>query len=259
MKTYLNKITLSKNSRGCYILDTVKGCKHNCYNDCYAKNIAGRYGMEFSKPVNREFEKDTRQLCLFGFTDTKHEYKIIKAIEKIDMPFVRIGEMGDPSENWEHTIGVCRIISQAKKPIVIITKHWHEIPDKLLEQIQKLNITINTSVSALDSFYETDYRLYQYHRLKSFCNSVLRVVSCDFNKDNPEGHIRAAIQKELFKNDKVIDTVFRSTAKNPLVVNGVINTKKVKFLRSSVIASVFNDKTYFGGCKACPEQCGISS
>ena len=258
MKTYKEKITLNRNSRGCYILDTVKGCRYNCYGDCYAKNIAGRYGFDFASPIKRDFTRDTRQLCLFDFQDTKHEYETIKAIEKINMPFVRIGEMGDPSEDWQHTINICKIISQAKKKIVIITKHWHEIPDRLLEQIKGLHITINTSVSALDSFYEVDYRLFQFHRLKGFCNSVLRVVSCNFNLNNSEGMIRAAVQKELFKNDKVIDTVFRPSAKNSFVINGTIHAEKIKFLKSKVLASVFNKGVYFGACKSCPDMCGVS-
>lgn len=259
MKNFKDRITLTKNGRGCYIIDTVKGCKYNCYGDCYAKNIANRYKINFIKPVKRSFYKDTRQLFLFGFYDTKHENKIIRDIEKIDMPFVRIGEMGDPSESWEHTIDVCKIISKAKKKIVIITKHWNELSENLLNEIKRLDITINTSVSALDNVHERDYRIFQYHRLKNYCNSVLRIVSCDFNKSNCEGRAKSEIQKELFKNENVIDTVFRPSKQNLLVLNGVIKVKKVKFLKQNVLASVYNKNTYFSGCKNCPEKCGITA
>ena len=47
MKEYLNKISLNKNSRGIYSLDTSVGCasgmaneQGGCYNDCYAAKSA---------------------------------------------------------------------------------------------------------------------------------------------------------------------------------------------------------------------------
>lgn len=265
MKKYKNIITLNKNSRGCYILDTIKGCNvcksekpKGCYENCYAKGMAGRYGFDFSNVAKREFVINGRQLSLFGFIDSAHIRNIIKDLLEIDMPFVRIGEMGDPSEDWEHTINVCKIIAEANKPIVIITKHWNTIPDKLLVEISKMNICINTSISGLDTNKEIEHRLSQYNRLKGACNSVLRIVSCDFNNDNNEGYVRSKTQERLFKNEVVIDTVFRPDLNNPLVINKIINIKKVKFLKSEVIASIFNDKTYFGYCNNCPDMCGIN-
>jgi hypothetical protein len=264
IKEYKPTITLNRNQRGCYILDTVKGCgvcqsdkPNGCYDNCYAKNIASRYGFNFSKPVNRDFYKDTNQLYLFDFSDYRHIDNIIKQIKNIEMPFVRIGEMGDPSENWEHTINTCKTISYAKKPIVIITKHWKTIPDYLLSAISKMDICINTSISALDNDYEIDHRLKQYNKLKKYCNSVLRIVSCDFNTKNYEGCIRSDIQDKLFNNKNVIDTIFRPNLNNQLVKNKVIKIKKVKFLKSNVWASVFNKKSYFGDCANCPDMCGI--
>lgn len=264
MKKYKEKITLNKNGRGCYIIDTIKGCgiclsgkPSGCYDNCYAKNISLRYGFDFSSPVKRDFYRDKDQLYLFNLQDEKHQNKIIKKIMKIEMPFIRIGEMGDPSENWDHTIDVCKIISYAKKPIVIITKHWKTITNDLLREIEKLDICINTSISALDDDYEIEHRLNQFHRLKNYCNSVLRIVSCDFNKKNKEGEIRSIIQNELFKYDKNIDTIFRPNLNNPLVAKKIINVKKVKFLKSNVLASIFNKKTYLGHCDNCPDMCGV--
>lgn len=265
MKNYKGVITLVKNNRGCYILDTVKGCRgvcsknpNGCYGDCYANNIALRYGFDFKTTVKRDFIKDTDQLYLFDFYDMDHQNDIIKQIERIDMPFVRIGEMGDPSVDWEHTINICDIISAAKKPIVIITKHWTSVPDNLLPTVGRINITINTSVSALDDIMDLDYRIGQYERLKPYCNSVLRVVSCDFNKNNEEGQRRYDIQERIFKNDKTIDTVFRPSAKNELITNNIINVKKVNFLKSKVLASVHSDNTYLGYCGDCPDMCGVN-
>lgn len=265
MKTYKPVITLVRNERGCYILDTVKGCSVcgkekplGCYDNCYAKNIASRYGFDFSQTVKREFEHNTAQLYFYGFEDGRHESDIIAQIKKIKMPFIRIGEMGDPSEDWNHTINVCERISFAGKPIVIITKHWKTIPDELLPKLCTFNICINTSISALDSEDEIAHRLAEYNRLKPFCKSVLRIVSCDFNMANKEGAERSAIQTKLFNNEKVIDTVFRPNSSNPLVTNGIINTEKVMFLKQRMLASMHNKSAYFGRCEQCPDMCGIN-
>lgn len=264
MKKYKPEITLIKNNRGCYIIDTVKGCSgvnrknpRGCYGDCYANNIASRYGFDFKNAVNRDFKRDTEQLYLFGFKDQRHENEIIEMIKKINMPFIRIGEMGDPSQDWEHTLNICDIISQAKKKIVIITKHWKSIPENLLPKLKNLDITINTSVSALDDTIDLDYKLDQYNRLKLYCNSVLRIVSCDFNKNNEIGEQKSIIQKMLFKNKNIVDTIFRPSINNIFVAEKIINVKKIKFLKSYVLASVYNDKSYFGDCKNCPDMCGV--
>lgn len=265
MKTYKQLITLNRNSRGCYILDTVKGCSGcnskrplGCYDNCYAQNIASRYGFDFTNTVDRVFDVDEKQLQFFDFKDTEHLSEIIKKIKKIDMPFVRIGEMGDPSENWEHTINVCSAISEAKKPIVVITKHWKTISDSLLDDIRMFDICINTSISALDTNEEIEHRLNQYNRLKPYCNSVLRIVSCDFNTDNEKGRALYNTQEKLFKNVNVIDTVFRPYKDNELVLQGIINVTKVKFLRSDVLASIYNKSAYLGMCNTCPDMCGVT-
>lgn len=265
MKTYNPEITLIKNERGCYILDTIKGCSIcgkskplGCYDNCYAKNIASRYGFDFSHIVKRDFEKDNSQIYFNGFTDTKHESKIIKELKTIDMQFVRIGEMGDPSESWDHTINVCKTISIAKKKIVIITKHWNAIPENIMQDISKLDLCINTSISALDSDSEIEYRLSQYNRLKNVCNSVLRIVSCDFNLENTEGIRRNKIQERLFNNEKTLDTVFRPSSNNKLVTSGIIKAEKVKFLKGKVLASMYNKNAYFGKCDKCHDMCGVN-
>lgn len=263
MKSFKNIITLNKNSRGCYIVDTVKGCRicstkpRGCYDDCYAHNIAFRYRIDFNNPVLRSFITDRTQLYFMNFHDEKHESEIVRQIKKIDMPFIRIGEMGDPSENWEHTINVCRVLSLAKKPIVIITKHWNTLKDSMLRDVEKLGLYINTSISALDSDSEIEHRFNQFNRLKKHCNSILRIVSCDFNCKNKEGIKRRETQEKLFQNDNILDTVFRPSVTNRLVTEGVINVKKVKFLRANVLASVYNNNAYLGDCLHCPDMCGI--
>lgn len=264
MKSFKDRITLIKNSRGCYILDTIKGCSITakdkplgCYDNCYAKLIASRYRFDFSEIIIRKLGNDNSQLRLFDFDDSTQSGNLIEEIRNIDMPFIRIGEMGDPSEDWNHTIEICKKIYIAKKPIVIITKHWNQLTESNLADIKKLDICINTSISALDNKQEIDYRLSQFNRLKNYCKSVLRVVSCDFNSDNIEGFERGKVQEKLLSNYPIIDTVFRPLKTNRLVTDGVINTQKVNFLRSKVLASMHNKNAYMGMCGNCPDMCGI--
>ena len=258
MHVYKDIITLNRNSRGCYILDTVKGCSYaktnpgGCYGDCYANHIATRYGYDFSNPINREFEKETKQIYFNGFEDVAHESEIIRQIKQAEMPFVRIGEMGDPSENWEHTLSVCKAVSISKKPIVIITKHWKKMSEKQEREFSVLPIIFNTSVSILDTHEQLIYRLSQYERLKKTNKSVLRVVTCRFTDKEKENK-----QKELLSNANVIDTVFRPSKANDFLTSGVISAKKIKFLGSSVLASMHDEKTFMGYCKDCPDQCGL--
>lgn len=264
MKTYKNIITLSKNERGIWDLDTVKGCAsgvkdniNGCYGDCYALKTAKRYGIDFSKSIERHF------------IDEQHIKYIVNSIEKIDMPFIRIGCSGDPSENWQHTINIIEKLSNyknlylfnlgTKKEIVIITRHWNVLTDLQLNILSKYNICINTSISALDTPELINKSLEQYNRLKPFCKSVLRVITCDFNKQNKEGIKRNEIQKKLLVNENIIDTVFRPSKNNYFVKNGIINIERARFVNSKQYVSKNNPKAYLGKCKNCAEMCGLNN
>jgi hypothetical protein len=263
MKQYKNIISLSKNERGIWDLDTIKGCKSGllqtkggCYGDCYAFKTAKRYGIDFSKSIERNFESQS------------HLNLIIKQIEKIDMPFIRIGCSGDPSENWEHTISIIdkiRSSSQlslfdvsSKKQIVIITRHWNELTNLQLETLSKFNLCINTSVSALDDDLMIEKSITQYQRLKPYCKSVLRVVTADFNEENEIGKTMAEKQRKLLKNEFIIDTVFRPSKSNYFVTNNIIKVKKMAFMNSVQLISKYNKKTFVGKCSSCLEMCGLN-
>ena len=263
MKTYKSIISLSKNERGIWDLDTIKGCKSGllendkgCYNDCYAFKTANRYSIDFSQSINRYFENET------------HRNLIVKQIEKIDMPFIRIGCSGDPSEDWQHTINIIKQIKEnsqlslfdisSKKQIVIITRHWNTLTDNQLKEIAKYNICVNTSISALDNEHLINKSLNEYERLKPYCKSVLRIVSADFNELNNIGKDKAEIQRKLFKNDLTIDTVFRPSKNNIFVKDGIINVSKMGFMKSKALVSKFNKKTFLGKCNSCLEMCGLN-
>jgi hypothetical protein len=263
MREYKNIISLSKNERGIWDLDTIKGCKsgleeniNGCYNDCYAYKTAKRYGIDFSKSIERNFENEA------------HKKAIINQIEKIDMPFIRIGCAGDPSENWQHTINIIKQLKESsqlslfdissKKQIVIITRHWNALTDLQLNEIAKYNICINTSVSALDNDNLINKSVEQYNRLKPYCKSILRIVSCDFNEDNKIGKTMSETQRKLFKNELTIDTVFRPSKNNPFVKNEIIKVKKMSFMNSKQLISKMDKKAFVGKCKNCLEMCGLN-
>jgi hypothetical protein len=263
MRKYNTAISLIKNKRGIWDLDTIKGCssglKNNplgCYNDCYAYKTAKRYGIDFGVSVER------------NFVDYNHLNQIIKSIENVDMPFIRIGCSGDPSENWEHTLNIISKLKNksqlslfnydSKKQIVIITRHWNKLTESQLNKIKTFNICVNTSVSALDNETLRNECLQQYERLKPFCKSVLRVITCDFNLNNNKGFELSLIQNDLLNNDFVIDTVFRPSKSNEFVVNNIINTSKMAFMRSITLVSKFNKKAYLGKCGTCLEMCGLN-
>ena len=252
MREYSNKIALIKNSRGIYCLDTSIGCysgmnsfEGGCYGDCYSAKSAKIYGYDFSKTILR------------NFTDRKHRSEIITKIGNSKLDFIRIGCSGDPSENWDHCIKIINEIKNSNKQIVIITKHWNKLENKHLEFLSKLNICFNTSVSALDKIEQLESNLSEYKRIKAYCKSILRIVSCDFNKENKEGFKLALVQDILFKNEDVIDTIFRPSKKNKLVTDGIINTKQGVFNGSKQLMSKYNKKTYSGKCSACLEMCGV--
>lgn len=265
MKEYSNSISLIRNSRGVYCLDPSMGCysgtrqsKKGCYNECYAEKSARLYGYDFTKTVLRNFD------------DEFHKQSIISEINRIKMPFIRMGCSGDPSENWKHTISICKQINIGTKTnqfylyrngfnkgvnIVIITKHWNLMTNDELSEISNYNVIFNTSISALD---ENIFKLiHEYERIGNYTKSILRMVTFDFNKKNELGYYYDQLQSDILSKYKVLDTVFRCSKNNPLVRDGIINTKKSKFLGKTINVSKNNKKTYLGKCDTCLEMCGI--
>lgn len=252
MKEYLPSISVNRNGRGVLCLDTIVGCPSGmanepggCYGDCYAANAAKRYGYDFSKPVLRDFE------------GAWHVHQILHKINNSSAQFVRIGCIGDPSEDWEHTCKIMFQIEWCRKEIVIITRHWNLLTDAQLIYLSGLNLCINTSISALDKPAVRERCLAQYHRIKPHLKSVLRIVSADFNLDNVRGHELAKIQAELFKNENTLDTVLRVGRRNQLARDGVVILKPHVFNGRKTLASRFNPDSYMGKCGGCTEQCGV--
>jgi hypothetical protein len=251
MKEYKNTITLTKNGRGIWTLDPIMGCKtgleknsKGCFSDCYAARTARIYGYDFSKNVLRYFNNE------------KHLKSIINKINKLDFDFIRMGNSGDPSEDWEHTISILEKLKGINKEVVIITRHWNKLTINQLERISKLNVCINTSISPIDDDLHSSIE--QYEILKKYCKSILRCVSFDFNTKNSKGMEYSMVQDWVFNTYDVLDTVFRCSKSNPLYKDGIIRIKETKFLGKKCNISKFNRKTYFGNCDNCIEKCGVN-
>jgi len=252
MRSYSNKITLTENGRGIWTIDPIMGCKSGlkkdskgCFSDCYAARNARIYGYDFTENVLRDFENE------------KHLKSIIKKCNKIKFPFIRMGNSGDPSENWDHTIMILEKLKEVNKQFIIITRHWSKLSNSQLDKISNLNVCINTSISAIDNEIDLHNNIQNYEILKKYCKSILRCVSFDFNKQNKEGMSYSLMQDWIFNNYDVLDTVFRCSKSNHLYKEGIINIKETNFLGKKCYVSKFNKKTYFGGCNNCLDKCGL--
>lgn len=253
MREYSTKIALLKNSRGVYSLDSIVGCasgmaneEGGCYHDCYAAKSSRKYGYDFTKIVLRRFDDD------------KHRRKVIQQINRIPLPFVRIGSSGDPSEDWEHTISIIRAIATCNKEIVVITRHWTTLQDHHLQFLGTVNVCFNTSVSALDKHEVMMNGLVQYNRLKPYCKSSLRVITCDFDTSTEIGRRYYNLQKTLLDNDDIIETVLRVGKSNPYLKSGLVRVSKEQFLGKNTLASKRKKSVYLGACNNCNEMCGVN-
>jgi len=251
MRMYSNTITLSENGRGIWTLDPIFGCKtgieknkKGCFGDCYSARSARIYNYNFHENTLRDFKNE------------KHKESIRKKIDKLEFPFIRMGNNGDPSENWDHTIKIIEEIQPINKQVIIITRHWNLLTIDQLKRIKKLNICINTSISAIDE--DIHNNINQYELLKGYCDSVLRCVSFDFNTKNKKGMGYNLLQDYIFNTYEVLDTVFRCGKSNEMYKEGIINIKETKFLGKKCFVSKKNKKTYFGNCNSCLEKCGLN-
>lgn len=253
-REYHDAITASINAKGCMDVDTVKGCTPGmtaqdggCYGECYAAKIATRYGIAFGTSVVR------------GFVDRwQHRDILVRQLRAHELPWYRIGVMGDPSFDWGHTLTVIRALRPAEKTAVIVTKHWKPLTDDHLSQLLELDVVFNTSNSALDTPAQSKYRVAQYERLKHFgIRSVNRVVTCAFG-DTEWGREAQKRQDYLLSLEPIIDTPLRVSPTNPRVLNGdLLTTRRLDSIGGGTLLSLHDPNVFLGHCGNCPDQCGV--
>jgi len=253
LRKYRGLLTVDINQKGVVDVDTVKGCTSGiaahgsagCYQACYAANIAKFRGIDFSRTVVRVVRGKS------------HADEIVRAVKASPLGFFRIGTMGDPCHAWEETVGTVEWLAPYAIP-VIITKHWRRAKDSQIHRLVACGAILNTSVSALDSNAHLARRTEELRRYADAGGaSVARVVSCDFNLDDPIGARMADVQRRLFSLSPMIDNPLRVPRTHPLVAAGVIRLRKVKDLSEGRSVSIAEgSKTYLGHCSGCAELCG---
>lgn len=255
-RKYHDALTASINLKGVIDVDTVKGCTlgmnarpdAGCYDDCYAQRIAARYGIAFEQSVNR------------GFVDQyQHRDAIVRQLRAFPATWYRIGVMGDPCHDWQHTLNVIRHLRPAEMTAVIITKHWKALTDDHISQIKELDVVFNTSTSGFDTDSEMRHRVKQYQRLRDHgIKSVNRVVTAEYG-DTEWGRAGKAKQDYLLTLKPIIDNPLRVSPSNPHVLNGdILTTRRPDSVGGGTLVSLHNQSVYLGSCEACPDQCGVT-
>lgn len=252
-RPYGDTLTIDVNQKGVLDVDVVKGCtagiaahgEKGCYQACYASSIARFRGIDFSRAVVRKVR-------------TRSQARVIeRAVKAAPLGFFRIGTMGDPCHAWEETVRTVEWLAPYATP-VIITKHWRRASDDHLRRLVACGAIINTSVSALDSAPHLARRMAEITRYAlAGGTSVARVVSCDFNTDDPVGASMDRVQQRLFALRPMIDNPLRVPSTHHLVQSGVIRLRKVKDLTAVRTVSISPDsQTYLGHCSGCTDLCG---
>ncbi len=254
-RRYHEALTASINQKGVIDVDTVKGCtlgmrarpEAGCYDDCYAQRIANRYGIAFEQSVSR------------GFVDQwQHRDAIVRQLRAFPATWYRIGVMGDPCHDWDHTLSVIRQLRPAEMTAVIITKHWIKLTDGHISQLLDLDVVMNTSTSGFDTDAEMHHRVRQYERLRDHgIRSVNRVVTAEY-ADTEWGRAAKAKQDYLLTLLPVIDNPLRVSPTNPRVLSGDIKTtRRLDSVGGGTLVSLHKPTVYLGSCSACPDQCGV--
>jgi hypothetical protein len=256
-REYHEALSATVNLKGVIDVDTVKGCtlgmrarpEGGCYlGECYANKIADRYGINFAKSVTR------------GFIDQwEHRDAIVKQLRAFPASWYRIGVMGEPCHDWDHTINVIYRLRPAEMTAVIITKHWVTLTDDHISRLLDLDVVFNTSMSGLDTDAELRHRVRQFERLRDHgIPSYNRVVSCQFG-DSEWARECKARQDFLLALPPVIDTPLRISANNPRVLNGdILVTRRPDAVGGGTLVSLHDPSVYLGTCEKCPDQCGAT-
>jgi hypothetical protein len=253
VKPYATMLTVDINRKGVLDVDVVKGCSagveahgpRGCYQACYAASIAKYRGIDFSRSMVRK---------VYASAQAR---QIERAVRTSPLGFFRIGTMGDPCHDWEETVRTVEWLAPYAIP-VIITKHWHRATDDQFARLVRCGSIINTSVSGLDSSRHLAHRLGEIRRYaEAGGTSITRVVSCDFNGDDPAGAIMRRTQEALFAMRPMIDNPLRVAANHQLVTAGIIRLRKVQDLSAVRTVSIAADSlTYLGHCSRCEDLCG---
>lgn len=170
-------------------LDTVRGCPfgstnggRGCWWGCYAKEAVLRYHKLFDVPVSMGLREDLLR----------------RDLRELKEDWVRIGVMGEPSCDWALTLRVARICADEGKRVVIVSRLLRLPSDEMLDELARLGVVLNLTMSSLDLDWDTRLRVARrYDQLGG--RAVVRLVSFAF----ADGHLRA--EQDLLKHLAYLD------------------------------------------------------
>lgn len=256
LRRYEPFITASVNAKGVMDVDTVKGCSlgmatypdGGCYGACYAAAIAKRYGIDFRVAVRRQLA-DHQQ----------HRDVLIRRLLDHPATWYRIGVMGDPCHDWDHTVRICRALRPAGKVPVVVTKHWRIATDDNLSWLRELGAVVHTSTSGMDTDAEISHRLSQHKRIQAAgIRGLLRVVTCVYGSSAWAGEC-AKRQDALLREGEIIDTPLRIPPCDPRVLTGdIVVARRSDSIGGGKTVSA-TESAFLGRCAECPDQCGVTA
>lgn len=254
-RMYHDALTVQVNRKGVVDVDTVKGCTlgmraypdGGCYGECYARKIAARNGIDFSTSVSR-----------YIVDNWNHRDHVIKQLLDTGASWYRIGTMGDPCHDWDHTAHVISALRPAKMTAVIISKFWKPLSDDQVSKLLDVNVVVQVSTSGLDTDTETTHRIGQLERLRGYGIPVVnRVVTCAFG-DSMWARQCAEKQSHLLSIGPVIDNPLRVSTANDRVQSGeILTTRRHDSVGGGKLVSLHSASAYLGRCSECPDQCGV--
>ena len=254
-RLYQNALTVQVNRKGVVDVDTVKGCTFGmraypdggCYGECYARKIAAMNGIDFGTSVSR-----------YIVDNWNHRDHLIKNLLDTGASWYRIGTMGDPCHDWDHTVHVVSALKPAKMTAVIISKHWTPLTDGHISRLLDLNVVVHVSTSGLDTDAEAKHRIGQLERLRGYGIPVVnRVVTCAFGETEWARRC-AERQAYLLSVGPVIDNPLRVSAANERVQSGeILTTRRPDSVGGGKLVSLHFDAAYLGHCATCKDQCGV--
>jgi hypothetical protein len=253
-RLYQPFLTVDVNRKGVLDIDTVKGCTSGmaaypdggCYGECYAKKIADRNGIDFTRSVTRRFHTPWQRSTL------------CKLMAESGANWYRVGTMGDPCHDWDNTNAVLKMLWPMKMTPVIVSKFWISPTDDQLVRLGKNGAVLNISVSGMDTEGELAHRLSERARAQELgIYTVLRVVTARYGASE---WARTCAEKQdyLLSLAPIIDNPLRARYTNERVLSGdIILTKRGDSIGGGKAVSLYRDSAYLGRCANCPDQCGV--
>lgn len=225
-------------------LDPVKGCSSTFCEWCYARESCARYHILFNVPVPQVLREDLLR----------------KDLRMCSLDWVRIGVMGEPSEDWELTAKVAKVCAEEGKRVAIITRLLKLPNHSELQTLADIGTVINWSISPTDP---VEFIKSRWESVRTYPYLVLRLLTFAFADGCEESKMQAwlsSIHPHILEQPA---RVFRT-----LRVWPKLDHKRYHHPPSYIVGSkgpsrwltagpVLNVPVCCGHCSSCPWKCGL--